>query len=284
MSPSWKQSAKHDKLNAMSRRHLLLLLWLLSDLFLFIAAFSGAYFLRVGLIFSSDFPFDRYLTAAILSAPVWLLVLIASRMFSLMHRQASLRSLSSLVYAAIIAIAFFGLTYYFLYGLFFSRLLLLQAFLLLTLVSVGWHLFFGFLSRGLLRGAHPAFPTLIVGATREAADLIRSMNRNRSALTPVAILDGRGIKESNIEGVPVLGKLNKLEEVLSAHRISHLIQASELEQSINLLSACRMHGITYLLLPSVLGIVEHDERVEALEGRSVTVVRPNEPWYKWFFR
>jgi hypothetical protein len=47
-----------------------------------------------------------------------------------------------------------------------------------------------------------------------------------------------------------------------------------LEQSLNLLSACRRRGITYILLPSVLGIVERDERIESLEGYAVTMVQP----------
>jgi hypothetical protein len=34
----------------------------------------------------------------------------------------------------------------------------------------------------------------------------------------------------------------------------------------------------------VLGIVERDERIESLEGRPVTVVRPQEHWIGWFFR
>jgi len=83
--------------------------------------------------------------------------------------------------------------------------------------------------------------------------------------------------------VPVEGKLNKLEEVIKKYGITHLIQCSDLEQSMNLLSACRSHGITYMMLPSVLGIVEGDERTEILEGRSMTTVRPPEPRWKWFF-
>ncbi len=67
-------------------------------------------------------------------------------------------------------------------------------------------------------------------------------------------------------------------------KITHVIQCSDLEQSINLLSACRARGLTYMLLPSVLGIVERDERVESLEGKAVTVVGPESGWWNWFFR
>ena len=78
-----------------------------------------------------------------------------------------------------------------------------------------------------------------------------------------------------------MGKLNKLEDVLNEKRITHLIQCSDLEQSLNLLGACRQKGIHYILLPSVLGIVERDERVESLEGHPVTMVSPKKGVLDW---
>ena len=126
------------------------------------------------------------------------------------------------------------------------------------------------------------FPTLIIGVTRESKRLVELLNKGRSPLKPVAILDGRGTKETEIDGVPVRGKLNKLDDVIN-EGITHLIQCSDLEQSLNLLSACRKSRITYMLLPSVLGIVERDERIESLEGQPVTMVAPKRGWWSWFF-
>ena len=99
------------------------------------------------------------------------------------------------------------------------------------------------------------------------------MEKSRNPLKPVAVLDSRGAKEKDLAGVPVRGKLDKLEDILVKEKITHLIQTSDLEQTLNLLSACRRHGITYILLPSVLGIVEKDGHMESLEGLPVTVVR-----------
>lgn len=266
------------------RRTALLLLWLITDLLVFIGSYLLAYFMRVGWILSSDFPLRPYLTAVLLVSPVWLASLIGTRTFSLMRKQMSARTLAYIIYASVMGTALFALTYYFLYGLFFSRLLLVYALAATIILTWAWHLFFGWLSRRLMRRSPPAYPTLIVGATREAAALLRAMRENESPLTPVAVLDGKGAREAEIEGVPVAGKLNKLEETIAKHGITHLIQCSDLEQSINLLSACRSHGISYMLLPSVLGIVERDERIETVEGRPVTVVRPPEPVWTWFFR
>lgn len=265
------------------RRPLLLAVWLLTDLAVFLASYALAYFLRVGFIFSTDVPFSEYMVTVVAVAPLWLLTLVANRTFSLMRRQAGLRTGMYITYAGVVGIALFALGYYFLYGLFFSRILLLLALFLSIVFTWAWHLVMGGLSRIVMRTAPAIYPMLVIGATREAGTLIRALERSKSPLKPVAILDGRGSKEKELAGVPVIGKLDKLEETLRRFEITHLLQCSDLEQSINLLSACRHHGITYLLLPSVLGIVERDERIETLEGRPVTVVRPPEPWWKWFF-
>jgi FlaA1/EpsC-like NDP-sugar epimerase len=266
------------------RRTLLLAAWLLTDLLVFTACYTGAYFLRVGFIFSSDFPFDRFLYAVLLTAPAWLAMLIGTRTFALLRAQRSPRTFAYILFAGVGGAALFSLVYYFLFGAFFSRLLLATALVLSVVATWAWHLAFGFLSRTLMRSAPASYPTLIVGATRESSALIKSLQDKKNPLKPVAVLDGKGTRETDIHGVPVLGKLNKLEETLEKHEITHLIQCSDLEQSLNLLSACRKRGIAYVLLPSVLGIVERDEKVEVLEGRQVTVVRPRGPLWEWFFQ
>lgn len=266
------------------RRGILLLFWLLTDLAVFVGVYTLAYFLRVGFIFSSDFPFDRFLTAVLVVAPFWLAMLVGTRTFALLRTQRSPRTLAYVVFAGIGGAAMFSLVYFFLFGAFFSRMLLATALALSIVCTWAWHLAFGFVSRILMRANPATYPTLIVGATREATALIKALEEKKNPLKPVAILDGRGAKESSIEGVPVLGKLNKLEETLERFKITHLIQCSDLEQSLNLLSACRRRGIAYMLLPSVLGIVERDEKAEILEGRQVTAVRPRAPLWSWFFQ
>lgn len=268
----------------MSRHKTTLTLWLLTDIALFVGLYATAYYLRVGQWESTDFPFDRFIVATQITAPVWLLVLATTRTFAMTRNQKTLRNGSYIAYSCLVGVALYTLVYYFQFTEFFSRKLLIYAFVLSTAGVWLWHIVFSQIQRRILRSNPPVFPTLIVGVTRESKQLIENLNRNRNPLTPVAILDGRGSKEMEIDGVPVLGKLNKLEEVLEEKGVTHLIQCSDLEQSLNLLSACRNRKITYLLLPSVLGIVEKDERVESLEGQPVTVVPPKESLLSWFVR
>lgn len=268
----------------MSRHRILLLLWLLSDLLVFAASYCAAYFLQVGPILSTDFLFGKFFAVTLVIAPVWLIVLGTTRTFALTRNQATIRNAAYIAYSCLVGIALFTVGYYFTYKEFFSRMLLVYAFGWSTALTLAWHILWEQIQRSLLRRDPPAFPTLLVGITRESRALLKTMKDRRSALKPVAILDGRGVKDVAIEGVPVLGKLNKLEETLEHLKITHLIQGSDLEQSINLLSACRNRGITYIVLPSVFGIVERDESVESLEGVPVTVVRPKGNRLGWFLR
>ncbi len=210
-------------------------------------------------------------------------MLITNRAFALTERQASGPSLTNLAWAGLVGVAFQALAYYFLFETFFSRLLLVEAFVIQVVVICFWHIVMEQIVRTTLTKDPPVYPLLIVGLTRESRRLIQTLQERRAPLKPVAILDAAGTSEREAEGIPVLGKLDKLEEVLTKMNITHLLQASSLEQSLNLLSACRSHGITYMLLPSVLGIVERDERVASLEGFAVTMVAPERRWWKGLF-
>ena len=250
------------------RYRILLALWVITDLLLFVASYAIAYFLRVGFILSTDFPFNHYIISVCIAAPLWLLVLATTRTFFLTHRQTTLRNGAYMFYAAVVGVAFFTLIYYFEYTQFFSRALLIVALVLQAGILWLWHIMFDAFRRSMLRKNPPTFPVL---------------DSSHAMRVPVAILENKGIKDKDIEGVPVLGKLNKLEDVLATKHITHLIQCSDLEQSINLLSACRARGITYMLLPSVLGMVERDEQIESLEGWPVTVVHPKMTMMQRFF-
>ncbi|UPA22403.1 hypothetical protein K8942_05135 [Candidatus Peribacteria bacterium] len=265
------------------RRAALLILWLVTDVLIFVGAYVLAYFLRVGWIVSTDFPLNLFLQTVFMIAPLTIAVLAQLGVFRLMRTQGDKRNIAHIIFACVMGLSFFTLAYYFLYVTFFSRLLLVYAFVLSTGFLTVWHIGFEQVMRKFLRTGRPLYPTLIVGMTREAAALIKTLNDQRSPLTPVAILDAKGLKEPDVHGVPVEGKLNKLEETITKYRITHLIQCSDLEQSINLLSACNNRNITYILLPSVLGMVNNNESIESIEGRQVAMVRPVKKWWHWFF-
>lgn len=267
------------------RRFGILIVWLIADILLFVASYVVAYFLRIGFFFSTDLPIEQYLQTVILVAPLWLIVLISLRVFGLTRVQSSFRNLLYIVYACAMGTALFSLMFFFIYGAFFSRLMLLYAGVCNLITTVVAHSAFDQIQRRMLRKNPPAYPLLIIGANREAEKLIGLLNSKESVFKPVAVLDSTGTAGKDVAGVPVKGKLNSLEDVIKSDRITHLAQCAELEHTMNLLSVCRQHGITYMLLPSVLGIVQGDETVEVLEGKqAVTMVRQSRSFAEWFIR
>lgn len=253
------------------RRVFLLVCWLLTDAVLFIGAYVAAYFLRVGFILSTDFPLGPYLQTVFIITPLWLAAMVQLGIFRLTRIQSEQRNIAHILFACILGLALFTLAYYFLHDKFFSRLLLIYAGGLSFALTMVWHLAFDQWQRQVLRRLPPAYPLLVIGTNREAERFIRLLEERRSPFRPIAILDSQGSPLKDIAGVPVLGKLNKLEEVIRSKKPTHLVQCADLEHTINLMSVCRQHGMTYLLLPSVLGaIVGSSERIE---GRSVILVK-----------
>jgi len=266
------------------RRSILTIAWLLTDALIFIAAYSLAYFMKVGWIFSSDLSFSMYLSATLMTVVGWLVVMVTMRNLALTRIQKSLRNFAYIAYACIIGMAGFALSFYFLKQTLFSRLLLLMAGTFSLFAVYGWHILFDQIQRRILRMNPPTYPLLVIGTNREAERLIEKLQKKRSPIMPVAILDGKGTSRTEIEGVPILGKLDKLERTIDEKKITHLVQCDQIEHSLNLLSVCRSKGITYMLLPYTLGIIEDRVPTEALEGKQVVAVPRGTSRLGWFFR
>jgi FlaA1/EpsC-like NDP-sugar epimerase len=252
------------------RRAVLLVIWLLTDAILFLGAYVAAYFLRVGFILSTDFPLSLFVQTVLIITPFWLLSLVELGIFRLTRVQAERRNLTHLLFAAILGLSFFTLAYYFLFNRFFSRLLLVYAGALSFGFVMVWHLAFDQWQRRILRRSPPAYPVLVIGVNREAERFIKLLEERQSPFRPVAVLDSQGSSQKELAGIPVLGKLDKLEDVIRKRKPTHLVQCSNLEHTLNLMSVCRQHRMTYLLLPTVLGAVVGSS--EKIEGRPVILV------------
>jgi FlaA1/EpsC-like NDP-sugar epimerase len=255
------------------RRSLLLLTWLLTDVALFVAAYALAYFIRVGFIVSTDFPLNLYMQTVLIISPLWLGVMLQLGIFRLTRMQSEQKNLMHILFACVMASALFTLAYYFLHDKFFSRLLLIYAGGINLALTVVWHLAFDAWQRRILRANPPAYPVLIIGINRDTERLIKLLEDRQSPLKPIGILESQGSSLTEIHGVPVLGKLNKLEEVIKQKKPTHLIQCSNLEHTINLISVCRQHKLTYLLMPTVLGVAGGSEEMIAVEGQPMVSVR-----------
>ncbi len=220
----------------------------------------------------ADFPIDQYLQTVIVVSPLWLAILVELGIFRLTRIQSEKRTILHILFASVMGLALFTLGYYFVFNQFFSRLLLVYAGALNFIFTIIWHLAFDQWQRRILRKDPPAYPLLVIGTNREAERFIKLLTEKQSPFKPVAVLDCQGSPLKELAGVPVLGKFNMLEQVIKAKKPTHLVQCSNLEHTINLMSVCRQHGMVYMLLPSVMGIAGGQESSEMIEGQPVMVV------------
>ncbi|MDP3975365.1 MAG: hypothetical protein Q8P95_00435 [bacterium] len=241
------------------------LLTIVLDYLLLLGAMTLAYFLRVGFIFSTHFPFWPYFKVSLLTAAAWIIVLLIFRGYSVQVRFSQLKHLSKVIVAGLTGTALFGLIFYFWQKELFSRLLMIYIFVLGTGLMTILHLLMVGVEKRLIQKGYGNIRLLIIGSNREVKSFIEKLKKNVSPYVPVAILDGYGTNQERIGGVPVLGKLNILEQTVEEERIDAIVQGDNVEQVINIVHFCKKHQLKYFLLPYLLGMYQEELSVSLIE-------------------
>jgi len=217
-----------------------------------LGAFVLAYRLRLGTFAHTVFPFMDYLQVAGVASLVWIAVLIGFRVYALGRKLLCGFTISRLILANVVGVAFFVLLFFFWKYEFYSRWLIVYIFALATLFILFTHFLAG-VARGLLvRRGIGLTRILVIGTNRPAEKIITHLINSNSSYRPVAILDAYGSSKKEIAGVPVLGKLNRLEAVVVQKEIEILIQADNIEHALNLTAFCQEKGLQYFMMPNLL--------------------------------
>jgi FlaA1/EpsC-like NDP-sugar epimerase len=235
------------------------------DFFLILSAFILAYFVRVGFIFSTDFHFRPYFYISVLTAAVWIGFLVVARVYRLSSRTDRLNHFVLIAVTNVAAIAVFALLYYGIQKEFFSRLLLAYSYMFATLGLILVHFILQKWRNHKVIQGHGVKNVLIIGSNRKAKSLVKRLLDMDSAFRPVAVVDGYGTSVREIAGVPVVGKLNKLESTIDDMKIDEVIQVDNLEQTLNIISVCQQYKIGYKMDPSLHGIFHNEVRVDFVE-------------------
>lgn len=232
----------------------------------FEAADSFPYFQFQGFYLSSDFPFWHYFLPALPAGLLWIFILFYARAYKTEQNVRNFRHLERVIFAALVGMAAYLLTFIFLRKEVFSRLMIVYIFLFsATLIWLN-HFLFSILARHYYKKGIGVRRTLIIGSNREAQKLVQQLKAQSSYHMPVAILDGYGSKLKEIAGVPVLGKLDQFEDTVNKQQIQQIIQTDNLEQTINIMNYALQNKIKYALLPSLFGAYHKNQYVEELEG------------------
>lgn len=255
------------------------------DALLLLASFLLAYFLKVGWIFSTDFPFAPYFAMSCFSVLLWIGILLLAKYYRLPPRSGK-RMWFDVVLSFLaggVAVALFLVIFLFNREETFSRAL--------TLMALAFGFFALFLSREIVYFLFRAFKkqevklykTLIVGANRITEKLIKDIHDNPFApYIVMGVIDPYGLARS-VKGSNVLGKLDKLEILCQANDITAIIQCDAFEHTMNLISFAHEKNIKFQFAPALRGVVDDHLRIREVAGNTLIsfVYREQNGVKKW---
>lgn len=235
------------------------------DMVLVYMAFLAAYFVRVGFIFSSDFPFWLYAGVSLLGVGLWIGFLGFTKYYRIPPRSgmAQYYDFVLVILGGIIANGFLVISYFFPREILFSRLISVYAFFLGVLALFVTQLIFRAL---FVKKLVMPYRTLIIGANTVSEKLIEAINSNAYALYEVVgVIDPYGLKK----GGNILGKLDKLTDVCAKEGITAIIQCDAYEHTLNIISFCEEKDIKYQFDPALRGVYEKNLRIREIAGQTM---------------
>lgn len=242
-------------------RYLLKLSQAFIDFLLVIFSFLLAYFFRLSIYLiwewkyiHSDYPIWDYLLN---SAIVWIIVVW---IFLYQWRYSSNKPYKNLTWSfstSIIWATIFILIYFFWRELFFSRLIPVYAlFWMFLLLYFSYYIFTKIFSLDFIRKKFWK-KILIIWANSTAENVIKSLQSDAWIRNIIWVLDAYWTKKKEINWIPVLWKMNIFEQIIKEKKIEEIIQADNLEQTLNIVNFCERNWLWYYLSPS-LSWVYHD--------------------------
>lgn len=241
------------------------------DFLLIILSFTLAYFFRVGFILSTDFPFESYASVFIPTSIAWMGVLIFHKNYS-PEPIRKRRLFMNIITANLVGITLFVLIFFYKRDIFFSRLILVYVwgFSNILLIASAWT--FRLIKFFIYKKGIGTKKVLVVGANQTAEEAVKNLQKHEPYYQVVAVLDAYGSKKGDVAGVPILGKMNSLEEVVNERSIDVILQADCIEQSLNLVHFCELNHLKYFLVPSLLGAYKAEVSVKQVGRQALITV------------
>lgn len=231
------------------------------DWLLILLSFVLAFYFRMGGFTRTDFLFYDFFGVAMVVSVLWILVLLLMRVYALGRSFVSSFHFFRITSANLIGTAIFIVVFFFWRHQFYSRLIIIYLFSISTFLIISSHIFARYLRGVFVKKEIGVTRALVIGSNRVAEKMILHLQKSHASLQPVAILDGYGSSLKEIAGVPVLGKLNKLEEVVREYKIDSILQADNIEHTLNLIAFAEENKLVYLLIPQLLGMFYTAEQV-----------------------
>lgn len=96
---------------------------------------------------------------------------------------------------------------------------------------------------------------LIVGNSRNLPEIIDLLNKPSQGMQVIGVLDNAAKKGDIVNGVPFLGKINTVEDILNSKPIDLIVQVSGTENITTLLTLAEHRRIRFMVAPKMFGLV-----------------------------
>lgn len=260
------------------------LLEIIIDALLIICAFLLAFYLRIGGLQSSDFPFEPYFYLTLLITPLFIFLFAWSGLYSFTPKNLW-QKLHAISLSALAGSMAFVLIFFFNREIFFSRMIVLLIFLFSTFFVWGFHFLLLILRQKNWKKGKNVQRVLIIGANKAAEKAIKNL-LGKTEYFPVAVLAPYGSKQKDVLGVPVVGKLDALEKIIDEYQIDEIIQCDAVEQSLNLIAFAEGKFLGFKMSPQILGAFHKNidpEKIASLSFLSLNL-SPLFGWGQFFKR
>ncbi len=252
---------------------------LLIDTCALFASFSLAYLVRLGTFSHSKFLFEPYIQMGALMIIFWIFLLMISGRYSL--KEKSLWNEFTIIFiSSLSASALFPLLFYFKQDLFFSRGIIILLFIFSIFLLYGISFVFKKYTKYQASKNIGISRMLVIGAGKNAENIITNLLHCNSIHKPVAILTPYGSKKKEIAGVKIFGKLDSLERIFIQENIQELFLCEAVEHSENLASFCQNKGVVLRTSLETIGINHSQIETETI-GNTTFLTLQQSPLFGW---
>jgi len=251
------------------------------DIAMIVAGFALAYEVR---LYASDFvpvkwvlPLNEYLRYIFLFIPVWVLVFATMGLYAFRGVGSFVGEMLKVILASSATISLMIIIIFFNRDQFFSRLIIIYAWLFVCALVVGGRLILRTGQKFLYRYGVGVRRILIVGANTVASELIEVLAKNNDGWELVGVMDENKQQGEKVLGkYRVLGNRDKLAKIKKRYHVDEiwLAEAKKTdEEMIDLISFCQDNDLTFRFVPSILEVVSANVETQAVAGMPLIALK-----------
>ncbi|MFA4930781.1 MAG: sugar transferase [Patescibacteria group bacterium] len=251
------------------------------DVVMILAGFVVAYQVR---IYGFDFvpvqwvlPLADYFKYILLFIPLWVGVFALMGLYAFRGIASFIREASKVIIAASAMISLMIMIIFFNRDQFFSRLIIIYAWLFVIFFLIAGRFLLRTLQRFLYRYGVGVRRVVMVGVNEIALELIDYLDQNRKlGWELVGVIDEEKQKGEKVAGYRVLGNLERLGKINKRYGLDEVWIAkarNNEEQMLEIIQFCHDHDLTLRLVPSILEVVSANVETRTVAGIPLLALR-----------